>query len=239
VQWITIVDEPTPVRSENGVIYSTQPLVAVTSDERRFVLKGPSTEVVAAEAIGYRLAGLAGLATPGFALCRHPRSQEVYFASEMMTIRSIEASLSVPDLVVNPELIVDCFPFDVWVANVDRNIGSFVGEIVSETPLRVRAFSIDFERCNILRGISPIMVNALKPTKLKSGDAAVQRLIQGKRFPLAACGRISAIPAASIELAFSEIGQLLPTAPWRPGTDLFLHQRAQMLGALAGEVWNA
>jgi hypothetical protein len=203
------------------------------------VLKGPANEVVAAEAIGYRLAALAGISTPAFAFCRHPRTQEVYFASEMMTIRSIEPSLAVPGLVVNTELVVDCFAFDVWVANVDRNIGGFVGEIISETPLRVKAFSIDFEQCNVLRGVSPIMVNGLEPRKLKSGDAAIQRLMQGKTFPHMACNRISAIPVESIEQAFFEIGEALTEVPWRPGVDLFLHKRAQMIGVLAKEVWDA
>jgi hypothetical protein len=54
-----------------------------------------------------------------------------------------------------------------------------------------------------------------------------------------ACNRISAIPVESIEQAFFEIGEALTEVPWRPGVDLFLHKRAQMIGVLAKEVWDA
>jgi hypothetical protein len=239
VDWITIVDEPQRLRSENGVVYSTQPLVAYTTDDRRYVLKGPSPNIVAAEAIGYMLAGFVGIPTPPFGLCRHPGTGEVHFASEMMSVRSIESCLSVPGLVENPEVVVDCVALDVWLANVDRNIGGFVGEIVSNQPLRVRAFSIDFERCSVLNGTSPIMVNALEPRKLQSSDAAIQRLLEGKKFPSDACSRIARVSSTSIESAFAEVSAAIQMVPWRSGADIFVHQRAQNIATLAAEVWNA
>lgn len=239
MDWISIVDEPQRLRSENGVIYSTNPLVAFTPDDRQYVLKGPSPNIVASEAIGYLLAGLAGIATPAFGLCRHPGTGELHFASEMMQVRSIESSLSVPGIVENPEIVVDCVALDVWLANVDRNIGGFVGDIVSNDPLRVRAYSIDFERCSAINGISPIMVNALEPRKLRSSDAGIRRLLNGKSFPSDACSRIAGISSAAIERAFGEVCAAIPEVPWRSGLDMFVHQRAQHIAPLAGEVWNA
>ena len=240
MEWISIYDEPEPVRSENDIIYSTNPGRTQATNEKFYILKGPSVEVVVAEALGYRLAEAVGIDVPPCALCRHPRTGAVYFASEEMPIRSVELLFELGG-VQNPSIIQDCFAFDVWVANVDRNIGGFVAAQLDHTGRHVRVYSIDYERCNVLRGVSGIAITALENRKLKTADHFVARRCFSGAFPAVACAAIQAFSAAGINDIFAEVATALAPAsiPWMDSAAKFLHLRSQQIAVIAREVWNA
>lgn len=203
-----------------------------------YILKGPEPKVVIAEALGYGLARSLGIAVPECALCRHPRSGQVYFASREAPLRSIEALLGSP-AVENPAIITDCFALDVWIANLDRNVGNYVGEPRNRGH-QVRVLAIDFEKSHVLAGVDRFTVTGIPDRSLQPREGLKRMCFDG-HFPDEMCGRIEAMSSSYIEQVFGDVASALAPdgIPWQDSAVSFLSARARTLRHLADTVWHA
>ena len=237
MHWIDLVDEPRRAHAPNGVIYSTAPRIAHGLDGYQYFIKGPDPAVVIAETLGYLLAGCVGLAVPGFALCRAPQGGEVLFASRAVPTRSGIAVLAERGRVTNPELMGECFAFDTWTANTDRNDGNFVGDVVSGG--RVHLLAIDFESARILRGIDRFSINMIAARDFKPRGLAGQHCFAGS-FPDPMCKEIAKMTPEAMGGIMDDVSAAIGGAfTWRDAAADFLLHRAANIRTLADEVWNA
>lgn len=239
LDWIRIYDEPDPAPAIEGCIYSTRPTVSSATNGKRYFLKGPDQTVVAAEVIAYALAERVNISVPRCALCKHPRTDEILFATEAAIINSGIDRLLAPRYAVNPDLLADVIAFDVWIANGDRNPGSLVAQPLSgHKEPRVRLLAIDFEKSEVLRGRSIIEVTALDPARWwPTGDLAA--MCVGLELPIAQILRIRELKRTHIDqilaATMTALGRTLDRA------DAIAHQlasRATNIEGLTREVWN-
>jgi hypothetical protein len=238
--WTSIYDAPIPIPPPPGIVYSTVPTTTEGYDGQQYAIKGPSLEVVASEASGYLLAAAVGLSVPQPSLCHHPRDNSVYFASRMVRTRFGADVLDELGFAVNPDLLGQCFAFDVWTANIDRNVGNVVAEPCGGNDgHRVRLYAIDFEKAAILRGTDRFTVTAMDPRRFQYMGPLREPCVAGG-FPYATCDAIARLDPDEIRAIFSSVADmLLPTPlPWRDSAPDFLVRRAERIHELAREVWT-
>ena len=237
VHWIELIDEPEPVVAPDRVLYSTRPQKALGRDDFWYYLKGPDPAVVIAETLGYLLADRVGLPVPPFALCRHPGDGSLLFASRAVSGRSGIPVLADRGRLTNPEVIGECFAFDLWTANPDRNDGNFVAK--AQPGGRAQLFAIDFESAKILRGVDRFTV-AMMPARdfLPRGDAATHCLAGA--FPAPMCSAIAAVTPGTMHSIMNDVGAAVGAAfSWQDAAADYLLRRAANVRTLVEEVWNA
>lgn len=240
MEWIRLLEEPQPVTPPQGLVYSTNPMHARATDGHTYILKGPETSVVFAEAACYQLAALVGLSVPPCRLCTLPGSGSVVFASRELRTRSALETIVRTGRTLNPELLEETIAFDVWVANEDRNMGNIVGEphVTNGTGI-VRLYAIDFEKAAVLAGIDRFSVTAMPAAKFWP-TGVLGDLCGGLTVPTEFCGRISEVQRPAIAgLVQQTVWDLnMPQVPWIDTAIDVLVQRAARIVALVHEVWN-
>jgi hypothetical protein len=242
LNWIVLDEEPTLVESPIGMVYSTKPLTVLAGDGRRYFVKGPATETLVAEAVGYELASMIGLDVPEWAFCRDPRTGVTLFACRGVRFRTgIGALLAERNLVVNPDFLPTCIAFDVWVSNRDRNEGNIVAEPVGgREGSEVRLYAIDFEKSDILRGVNRFEVSRYLPRDCWPKGTLIPHCTQLK-MPSTAVNSIRALSRDAIEGIFRQVSLDLPgkSVTWIDGASDFLVRRAERIHELIAEAWNA
>jgi len=240
VRWVTIIDQPRAVMAPEGVIFSTAPTLAMGSDGVDYYLKGPALEIIVAEHVGYRLAQLVTLATPGHALCRIGGSEErIGFGSRGMRVRGNVDRLLAEHRVANAGLISECIAFDTWIANEDRNVSNVVGEpVVPEASAIVEIFAIDFEKARILRGEDRFAVTATTPGRCIPG-ATLLPFCRDQRLYSRMCDRIAAVSRDAIERVFLELSAAIGPIPWADAASDFLASRTSRIHSLVRGELNA
>jgi hypothetical protein len=235
---ILIVNEPEPVTSPDGLVYSTHPRTALAKDGNLYYLKGPELEVVVAEAVGYELASMVGLPVPHYALCHVP-GDGICFASRELPTQSLEPLLE-RGRITNPAFLPSCIAFDIWVANEDRNLNNLVAiPRVLAAGAHAELYAIDFEKSHILRGTDFLTVGAMEsqrfwPTGLLGTFCA------SCQFPDGPCDTISEIRQEQIEGIFERLSWSLDGAriTWAESATHQLASRARRINVLAEEAWN-
>lgn len=239
LNWIELLEEPERVVPPPGIVYSTNPLHARATDGHTYILKGPDTKVVFAEATCYQLAELLGLSVPRYGLCKVP-VKGVFLASQEVRTRSAVDELLRVGKVLNPELLPQAVAFDVWVANEDRNLGNVVGEpSASNGTGSVKLYAIDFEKAAVLNGVDRFTVTALAASKFWPAGT-LGGLCEKAAMPTAFCARIGAMTRTGIDgVLHRSVWDLdMPEVPWLDTAVDVLVQRASKIASLVGEVWN-
>lgn len=240
MDWVQLLEEPQPVTPPKGLIYSTKPLHARATDGHTYILKGPETSVVFAEAACYQLAAHVGLSVPPCRLCTLPGSGGVLFASRELRTRSALETLVTTGKVLNPELLEETIAFDVWVANEDRNMGNIVGEPRATNGTgTVKLYAIDFEKAAVLAGTDRFTVTAMPAARFWP-TGVLGDLCGSLTVPTGFCARISAVQRAAVAgLVQQTVWDLnMPQVPWIDTAIDVLVQRASRIVTLVNEVWN-
>ncbi len=238
MDWITLYDEPVRVRTPvPGLVYSTNPLTTEAANGRKYFLKGPAAEIVFAEAAGYTLAKLVGLAVPDCALCHLPGSSDVWFASAEIPVRSGVELLIDTDFQLNRTFLQGCIAFDVWIFNPDRNIGNVVGDSLEAGKLEL--FAIDFEKSAILRGISRFIITTMNPRDCWPNEP-LDRICRRLPFPSEMCDLIAGVSQERIEGEFARLSMdiNLANVPWADSAAGYLALRGSRIQDLIREVWR-
>lgn len=238
IAWVEFEEKPVPAKSPHRIVFSTRPQFARAADGFWYFLKGPSPEVAFPEAAAYRLADLVGLSVPPWALGRVSGSDRIYFASRRMLWRSdVDAVLELPGI-VNPELLAEVVAFDVWIANVDRNINNVVADSAGADA--VRLFAIDFEKSELLRGKGQIELAALDDDRCWPREDLAP-FIRRQAPPVDCVSRIVAISEAQLHAALAPLLLVAP-APARfdlqTATHALLGRAKQLNRLLTKEVWH-
>lgn len=231
---IQLVDPGQKVIGPDGVVYSTNPKTAVGLDELTYFLKGPEIEIVAAEAFAHLLARLVDLPVPDFGLARI--DDDTYFASLEAQIRNVGHFLA-NGKITNPQTLQETIVFDVWVANTDRNLGNFVGQ-VTPNPNHVRILPIDFEKSASIRERTPIVQIPMIPVRDFWPSEDLGRIASGSRLPEDFCGRIAAVTSNQITHCAGVVAAHLPQYEWGDSTVRVLKTRASQIVRLCREVWR-
>ena len=141
----------------SGIIYSTQPLIALAENGSKYILKGPDINLVIAEYSAYLLARHINIPVPDYGLAYQDDSY--YFASKEIKIKDVEDILS-NDYISNQEDIPRIIAFDILISNYDRNMGNFVAAIdkIEPTP-SFYLYAIDFEKSRVLNPANILVLN--------------------------------------------------------------------------------
>jgi hypothetical protein len=237
IRWITLDELPTPVVGVPGLIFSTQPGVALASDGARYFVKGPDPVTVVAEALGYELARLVGLRVPEWALSRLPGEDGVRFASREKRQRSVDLLLEAKTVADQDEFLATCVAFDVWTANIDRNINNLVAEPVGGTgDAMVELHAIDFEKAEVLRGTSRFALEMRNPREWWPKGPLAKHCSQ---FDIRSSivHRITAVTKPQLQQVFAELQSDFDglSIAWADAGVETLHSRAQRLDRLIQE----
>ena len=240
LRWISVEVEPSRVVTIPGLIHRTAPKVGPASDGERYFFKRGSVETVVAEALAYSLAEAVGLSVPLWALCRMPPDNEIYFASQAVSINSGVDSLIEAGETVNPELLEECIAFDIWTANTDRNAGNIVASPAIDRQGVVELFAIDFEQAKVLNGTDFLTVGSLHSRECWP-KGALARSCEHLDFPTSMCRSIEGMTRAALDSALADIGSDIefPQVPWLDSAKRQATSRATRIEALVAEAWNA
>jgi hypothetical protein len=222
------------------MVHRTAPTVGPAVDGERYYFKRGGVDSVVAEALAYTLAERVGLTVPGWALCRMPPDNEIYFASQAVSFNSGVDSLILAGAAVNPELLEECIAFDVWTANTDRNAGNIVANAAQGSRGKVELFAIDFEQAKVLNGTDFLTVGTLHSRECwPRGELA--RCCSGIGFPTGMCGNIRRMTLPEIEDAFTELESDIefPRVSWLASAKHQAASRAAQIESLVQEAWNA
>lgn len=231
---IELLDPGQKITGPPNVIYSCNPRIAGGLDNFGYVLKGPDIEIVAAEACAHLLAQAVELPVPEFGVA--PIDGNMYFASREVQIRNVQRFLAARKI-QNPATLYETIAFDVWVANTDRNLGNFVGEMAANEGA-VRIVPIDFEKSATIRERTPIVsVPLIEPRRLWPHDD-LGRIACGGQIPDAFCEKIAALPRARIDHAMQVATAHLPAFTWGDNSAQVLEVRARRIRQLCREVWR-
>lgn len=224
------------------MVYSTDPHKAMAADGTDYILKGPETSVVFAEAAAYELAGLLDLPVPPHAGCMNPGSNDLWFGSQEMPVRASLDQLLARNRVQNSMMIPRTIVFDVWIGNRDRNMGNFVGEIEgSNGTSAVKLRAIDFEKSEVLRGeVDQFSITAIEPEAFWPADE-LGRLCERFALPGEICAEIEQLVGDDRvdgvlnqlvwDLDFAEI-------PWLDAAVHLLTSRGRDIRTWAQEAWH-
>jgi hypothetical protein len=237
MEWIRLYDQPVEAIPIPGVVHRTRPRVTQATDDRSYFLKGPDSQTVIAEALGYEFAQMVGLSVPRAALCRIPGRSEIWFASEDAGIRSGVERLLFAPVAANPELLGACVAFDIWTVNRDRNMGNIVAQPLGGG--RVRLQAIDFEQAEILCGTDRFTIGTIDAAACLPRGALADCCI-GMAFPEATCDVINQVQRDAIADVVDRLAvDLGNDIEWKPRAVDLLEHRARSIrdlvrGALNG-----
>lgn len=237
---VELLVQPQDVKGPPGMVYSTRPKVAEATDGFRYFLKGPDPRVVFAEALCYELACLLELYVPEHAVCMHPETREVLFASREKCVRSGIQELIDEGRVTNADLLAGVIVFDVWVANKDRNMGNIVGDPVHGNGRgTVTLYAIDFEKAMAVRSDDRFSVAAIDPSSLWPRED-LGRLCTRRPVPGGLCDRVAGLArdviAGTIEQTIQDLEYM--SVPWRRTAEDVLVERSTKIHELVREVWD-
>lgn len=235
---IDIFDAPRPVRGAQGIIYSTNPQVAITEKGKCF-LKNHNPEIVFAEAVCYALANAANLDVPRCFFCREGPNGRLLFGSAEKKCRFPVDVLIRRGLICNPHVLSQTIVFDTWVCNIDRNVGNYVAELTEGASGKFRLFAIDFEKSEVCRGKGSLVLAGVSPRKCWPTESLGQ-LCRPLTIPREFCNAIQSIGDTALE---DIVNGLSIELSWRPTEYLEnciynLKERKQKLIDLVREAWS-
>ncbi|HYD54552.1 MAG TPA: hypothetical protein VEA99_18100 [Gemmatimonadaceae bacterium] len=195
--------------------------------------------VVQSEVLGYSIAELVELNVPQWALCRVPPSNQIWFASQALGFSGGAEQLIRAGKVTNPEFLGDCIAFDIWTANVDRNIGNIIADAAIGLDGLAELYAIDFEQAQVLNGTDFMTVGTLHSRSCWPKGALVE-LCRGVPFPTSMAQRIGRMRPVDLESALVEVTSELelPEIPWMDSAKRQLLSRAQRIDLLLREAWD-
>lgn len=231
---IGLVDSGQPVEAPSNIVYSTAPRTALSMDGQHYVLKGPDINVVVAELSAYVLAGLANLPVPEFGIAA--TAEGTFFACREVKIRNVSHWITAGKL-TNASILVQTVVFDIWIANVDRNFGNFVGlSLLSDGRIELRA--IDFEKSVALRGKYPLTTVPMVEPKDFWPRESLGELLKGKPIPHEFCDTIRSIPGDAILRALNTVSASIPGMDWAESSEKVIKSRANDIHKLVRDVWR-
>jgi hypothetical protein len=232
---VQLLEPGQKVEAPGNIVYSTSPKTAVGLDGHDYILKGPEIEIIVAEAAAYLLARIVRLPVPEFGIASI--GDQPYFASRKAHIRNVEAYIRRGAL-TNTDVLLETIVFDVWIANVDRNMGNFVGDVADMEARRVRLLVIDFEKAACLRERTPlVIVPTINPRKLWPKDALGQ-ILTGRPCPREFCDRIASVSEGEISHSLDMVARHVPGIPWMDSCIQVLRRRAEEIHHISREVWR-
>jgi hypothetical protein len=240
---ITLEREGEMERPTN-VVFSTNPKVAFDGESRRYYVKGgEDVGIVLGELVGYGLATLLSIPVPEYAVGRYSTSSTPHFASRVVedAVRDAQPFLEKRRL-GNPTVLCKTILLDIWLANIDRNLGNFlVRSKIDAGKISFELVAIDFEKSTTIRSRAPLIdvpnlaPGALWPRnllgKLCRGYAVLQPSWVAEIQHVAQT-QIEAVVVNS----FAATG--LTDANWRDGIVDILLKRQSDIGKLAKLEWN-
>jgi hypothetical protein len=210
--------------------------------EGEFVIKGPDTRVVFAEAAAYEPATRIGIDVPEHGLCRLPGEAAVRFCCRKLRGRFPVDYWIDHERLVNRSLIPETIAFDVWTGNHDRNMGNFVEDEAKDAQggFRVKLYAIDFEKAAILRGEPDrFTLTTWPPTRFWPVEE-LGRLCRRFTIPHAACMRIGSLTRDQIAGILEQVrlDMDVPDIPWFDTAVDLLDGRARDIATLVQEAWH-
>lgn len=230
---------PVPAERPRGMVYSTNPRFALATDGNHYFVKGPDSKVVVAECVGYALARAVGLPTPDPAFTRDPVTNEPLFGCRELRVRGVDL-VERYILYSNASFWADLIAFDTWIANPDRNLSNVLAEPDGgpggET---VSLYAIDFEKSRVLRGDSPIRLNAAAPGEWWPKEQLATLLPSTLPLPKAMIGRIKEVGLKEVRAIV--LALVMDSVAIGNFEDLVYHleSRAKRIEELVKECWNA
>lgn len=218
---------------QGPVVYSTNPKKAPALDGKDYFLKGPDLNVAVPELVAHLLAGLLGLPVPPFGVAKV--GGEFYFASEEIQNRNVDLWIR-RNALANPEALLETVVFDVWIANRDRNMSNFVGEIAPNMR-DMYLYAIDFEKSMALQGPHPITTVPTRNPKDFWPREELGRLLRGKNPPRDFCGKIAGLRRDRVVDCFDRVVSHVGQIPWAENSVKVLSDRAKRIESHVEEVW--
>lgn len=240
----TAVIAQSNLENPSGVIYSTGPKMYFCDDEYEYVVKGfGCVEVVRAEASAYKLAAEIGIPTPPWKFIRVPGEKHGLFGSQLQknVVREIDAHVK-RGRVSNPAVLSEIVGFDVWLANVDRNIGNLLGRACAVTngSSDIEIVAIDFEQSITVRDATPRMIcSTLDPKRLWPREELGVLLSNLPPPTSSFVARIKALDSDKISGLLSTVaGDLGLGQEWLDLCVSVLVERGEHIEKLLMEVWK-
>lgn len=231
---VKLVGPGTKVEPPSGIVYSTDPHTGFDITGREFVYKGPAAEVVVAEALAHVLAGHIRLAVPGFALVRFGNSTDHHFGSEKIAgMRQID-----PWIQDHKNDIAKVIAFDVWICNIDRNVGNLLGRDHPSHHGDIEVIAIDFEKSVALRSRYPLVECGNVDVKKLWPKEMLGVMMTGAQRPREFAAIIEAVEDATIDRACATVAAALPSYAWGDATREALKRRRADIRKLLKEVWQ-
>lgn len=231
VQLLTVAKKQSPL----GVVYSTFPWVGPTTEGTNYIVKGPESDIVAAEGLAGRLLrelNLPGVVVPEFASAVVGDLPELLFASKyMQSVSPID-----PHLPRHREEAAAITAADVWLCNKDRNIGNYL--LDNEPATGSVLVAIDFEGSVAARRFAAMMVPSVDIKSLWPRELA-GRMLGRLPWPEATIAAIEQIDRSTIEAAAKEVAVAFPCFTWVQEAVDCIAGRAAAVRPLARQVWNA
>ena len=223
---------------DSDLVYSTSPQRAVGEDDESYVVKGPELEVVFAELAGCVLASAVGITVPAVRSCRISSYTLAGSREVVPNLRVIEPFLRSPKRVVNFAEVFEAIVVDIWLGNVDRNMGNVIGHPMEQG--KIEFVFIDFEKSTTLRPNPTINSAIIDPRQLWPSDQLRDRLANHKPLhpPGETMNRVSRIDAATCLSLIQPVAESLGGVPWVESTVDVLSSRANRIRPLAEAVWK-
>jgi hypothetical protein len=223
---------------ESGLVYSTNPVKAIGLDGESYIVKGPEPEVVFPELAGCVLASAVGITVPCARACRAPVGI-LAGSREVSGLRIVEPWLRRSRHVTNFNELFSVIVADIWLGNVDRNMGNIVGNPVGGE--RIELVFIDFEKSATLRPSPFINTGMIDPRQLwpKNELGQILREIKPLVPPAGMIERIGEIDEYACRNLLQPVARAVGTVTWAEASQDLLARRARQIQRLTEEVWNS
>ena len=222
---------------DSGLVYSTSPQKAIGTDDESYIVKGPDTEVVFAELAGCVLANAVGVTVP---IARACRISNVVLAGsrEVSNLRVVEPWLGKPSKVINYREIFAAIVVDIWLGNVDRNMGNVIGEPLERD--RIEFVFIDFEKSVALRPNPLISTALIDPRQLWPNNQLGRSILNEKPMhpPSETVQRVHEFDENACLQLIQPVIDALGGIDWAENSVAALARRASNIQPLTEEVWN-
>lgn len=225
------------IGGDSGLVYSTSPQKAVGMDDESYIVKGPETEVVFAELAGCVLADAVGVTVPIARACRITNYM-LAGSREVSSLRLIEPWLGKPPKVINYAEMFAAIVVDVWLANVDRNMGNVIGEPAGGD--KIEFVFIDFEKSASLRPNPMITTSLIDPRQLWPSNQLGRILMNAKPLhpPAETLQRIAEMNDLACLRLIQPVVDAIGEVAWAESSVSTLARRAGTIHRLMEEVWN-
>jgi hypothetical protein len=225
------------IGGDSGLVYSTSPQKAIGKDDESYIVKGPDTEVVFAELAGCLLADAVGITVP---IARACRISNVVLAGsrEVSNLRLVEPWIGKPHKVINYAEIFAAIVVDVWLGNVDRNMGNVIGEPVERD--QIEFVFIDFEKSAALRRYPLVSTTLIDPRQLWPSNQLGRSIMNEKPLhpPGETMQRIQELNSPACLQLIQPVIDALGLVDWVESSVEALARRARDIQPLTEEVWN-